>query len=668
MAGGEWGAFGGATPFRPPEGYVPPQPAGASPSGQKVQEQTVRHRLYGPIEGDPECPVVPLGKDKETLYLLSPGGEIMCLTAKANANAFVTLFDGDVSWLIQHFRKVDKDGEPVRDFVMRNAWAWFVAKCRAAGIWDPATRTRGVGVWRGPVGKDGVPVPVVHCGDAIYEAPPHPPARALQDAPDPGARGGGCVEGSSDALGRWHREGWRHDKAIYVARPALARPAIGAPATAKDGRRVLEALHLWHWSCPYDPDLCAGWFAAAQLGGYPSWRVHVQLAAEFGSGKTTLMKLLTAGLGCLGKEFNDVTEAGARAALANEGRVLIVDEAENEGGPDGKVARLIGLLRRMAGDDGASVGRSSPGQQLYETHVSGCALMAAILPPALQPADRSRIWRGTIKKITGGDPDKLKRIETEIEWMRATADAFRARMLLNWRRFADAQKAFRSHLIGRAGADGRQADLLSLLLAGRDVLLHDHPPTADEIEEAVDMVGGLLGLMRQADSESSTAQQCWNYLLSWDTPDRRGGEVQNLGRMLGLALGGETLKGHSAHNLPRFGLRLMEVTREMADRYPNLSPGDVWLLVANQHGGLSRIFSGTHGSRWAAGNWNVSLAQLGDDVITWPVPVQFAGAKSRSIAIPMIRGRVLSEHAPEPVELSSVPPSGGGYGSQGGLV
>jgi hypothetical protein len=648
--------FDDARPVAPPAHVrvdAPPPAAQAANGGAG----NVPYRVYGPVEGDPPCPVIPLGKAGDVLHVLSPGGEMLTLNPKSNAMAFVNLFDGNTQWLIQHFRKLDKDANPVQDFVLRNAYAWFVARCRVAGIWDASTRICGVGVWRGPV-VDGVAVPLAHCGDAIFEAP-----RALQAPLEPGARG------KDDGQGEWHEPGYRAGKAIFVARPAMVRPDVDSPATADDGRRMLAALGLWAWERPEDPSLCAGWFAAALLGGYPSWRVHAQIAAEFGSGKSTLLKLLVAALGALAREFNDVTEAGARSALANEGRVLVLDEAENEGGPDGKVARLIGLLRRMAGDDGAAVGRGSPGQTFYEAHVSGCALMAAILPPALQPADRSRIWRGQIRKATG-DHAVLARVRAETAWAGTMSARFRARMLLRWRQYHETQAIYRERLMTADGymADGRQADLLSVLLAGLDVLTRDTLPIRDEQDEAMELVRHLLSLMREADSESSTAGLCWNYLLSWDTPDRRGGEVQNIGNMLAFALGDEGPDGSNGMTLRRFGLRLEEVKYDhIADprqRWDGFEQGDMWLLVANQHGGLSRIFGAGRGQRWGDGNWSLSLAQL-DGSRKWPVPEQFAGVKSRAIAIPMRICKVLTEHAP--MARNPAPQTGGEHGSHGGL-
>lgn len=655
--------FHDARPVPPPASVRDPAPPVVVPVvGQGVGQGAGQgggggdYRVYGPEAGDPPCPVIPLGKAGDTLHVLSPGGEMLTLNPKSNAMAFVNLFDGNTQWLIRHFRKLDKDGNPVQDFVLRNAYAWFVTQCRLAGIWDPSTRICGVGVWRGPV-VDGVAVPLAHCGNAIFQAP-----RALQAPLEPGARG-------DEDDGGWYEPGYRAGKAIFVARPAMARPDVDSPATAEDGRRMLSALGLWAWERPEDPALCAGWFAAALLGGYPSWRVHAQIAAEFGSGKSTLLKLLVAGLGALAREFNDVTEAGARSALANEGRVLVLDEAENEGGPDGKVARLIGLLRRMAGDDGAAVGRGSPGQTFYEAHVSGCALMAAILPPALQPADRSRIWRGQIRKATG-DHAVLARVRAETAWAASMSARFRARMLLRWQQYHETQALYRERLMTTDGyrADGRQADLLSVLLAGLDVLTRDTAPIHDEQDEAMELVRHLLSLMREADSESSTAGLCWNYLLSWDTPDRRGGEVQNIGNMLAFALGEEGPEGSNAMTLRRFGLRLEVVTWDhVADpkqRWDGFEQGDVWLLIANQHGGLSRIFNAGRGQRWGDGNWSVSLAQM-EGARKWPVPEQFAGVKSRAIAIPLRMCQVPTEHAPTP--RNPAPLSQGEHGAPGGF-
>lgn len=632
-------------------GASDPTPAGGAGEAD-LRMGAVTVRLYGPpADNSDPCPVKPLGKAGDRLIVMSPGGEILELNARANANQLVLLFDGHDGWLWRNFNRLTKDGLPTRDFVLKNVFSWLVRQCRAVGIWDPATQTRGVGVWRGPQ-AGGRAVPVAHCGDHVFLAP----AAASGDAP---ARGPGDeADGWSSDTGVWKNPGWQHDKVVYVARPAMPRPDLEQAATAADGARLKEALQMWAWSQGHEPDLLLGWAAAALLGGYPAWRVHAQISAEFGSGKSTLLKLLSGVLGPMGKTLSDVTEAFVRASFANEGRVGVLDEQEQESGTEGKMARLIALLRKMAGDEGAQIGRGSADQQAHQTTVSGCALMAGILPPPLQPADRSRFLRLELRKVTGGDSGKVARIEAEIAWAKAKSGAFRARALLHWSRFADCQQLYRSLVIDAAKGDGRQADLLSVLLAGRELLLRNAMPTHDEQIEAINLIRPLLSSMKDADVESSTAQLCWNHLLSYDTPDRRGGEVQNIGNMIAFARGEPS--GVHAATLPRFGLRLVQVDAETANKFPHLKKGTDWLLVANNHGGLHRIFTGAIGSRWSGGNWTVSLKQLGDDVIAWPKPERFAGLKSRAIAIP-------AEHLP-PALQTSAPPAGGEPGSQEDMI
>lgn len=630
------GMFSAAERFRPSEALLAAasQPGPAAGGGGNGAARDVR--IYGPAEDDSDpSPVVPLGKAGDVLVVMSPGGEVLTWTAKLNAQGMILAFDGNADWLIRNFNRLDKDGEPTRDFNLRNAFAWFVARCRRAGIWDPATSQRRIGVWRGPADPSGRARPVCHCGDRIWLAAASQPA--------PLARG----EGAEDS--GWKEPGWRHGATLYVAAPAIPEPDLDRPATVGDCRRLLDALDLWTFQTPAAVELLGGWLMAALLGGFPSWRVHVQISAEFGAGKSTLLNLLKSALGAMSSDFNDVSEAFLRASFANQSRVGVLDEQEQEGGIEGKMARLIALLRKMAGDEGAKVGRGSSDQQAHQVTVSGCVLMAGILPPPLQPADKSRILRLELKKATGGDAGKLALLEREIAWARSISAALRGRALTMWQMFDDCRRMYRAAVIDAAGGDGRQADLLATLLAGRELMLRDRMPTDDDRDEAVDLIRPMLAGMKETDQESSTAQLCWNHLLSYDTPDRRGGEIQNIGNMIAYARAEEDFAGPYGRTLPRFGLRLIRVTPDLAKKEPHLRAGREYLLIANNAGGLHRIFSGAIGGRWAGGNWTLSLKQLGDDVITWPRPENFAGIKSRALAIPAAGPGEVDPYLPPPM-------------------
>lgn len=537
----------------------------------------------------PDCPVIPLGHDDGTYVFLSPSGMVRRLMVREMTPLGLTaLFDGDSRWMIAHFQKHDQNGNPQNDFVARGVAGYLIRRCVAAGVYDAGLRIRGVGVWRGPAGS-----PLVHCGDQLWHE-------------------GGVL-----------RPGLRGEREIYAARPRVVAPAFDNPATAADALAVRDGLRLWSYRRRVDAGIVFGWLGQALLGGLPGWRVHLCGTAEHGSGKTWLLKLLGGALGPMGFGSNDFSEAGLRSALTNQARVLILDEAENNGASAGRVQAVIELIRRMSGDEGANVVRGSSNQTAHHASVTGCGLMMAINPPVLKPQDRSRIFDFDLRKVTA-DPDKAERVERAAAMAAALSPRLRARAVLNWRVFAEAAPVWRRAVIG-AGCDGRQADMLAALLAGRDLLLCEAPPDSDSIAETLPMLAGLIAGMRQADEDDGDAQQCWGHLLG-HVPDLwRNGTRQTIGQMIADALTERDFNGVCGAALRVCGLRLVEVVEEG-------KPPDVALCVANKHAGLNKVFLGE--PAWMGGGWARSLRRLGDDVRPHVEALRFAGVLSRCIAIP----------------------------------
>ncbi len=537
-----------------------------------------------------ECPVVALGHHDGKYFFLSASGEKRVMAVRdMSANGLLSLFAGDSAWLVAHYPAVDRHGNEVDDFSARLVLGYLIRACERAGVYDPDTRLRGRGVWRGVAGGTGRPVVIAHLGDRVCRV--------------------------DDGVTTWHRSGWREGSAVYPSAPRMEPPNFDAAATADDGRVLLQHLRLWSFSDPADVDLLLGFVAVALLSGYPKWRAHAQIAAEFGAGKSALCELMEALFGPMGVGMNGYSEAGVRQALSDEARIVVLDEAE--GDATGAMQQVIGLIRRMSGSTGANISKGSPGGLVQKFTVIGCALMAGINPPPLQPQDRSRILRFDLRKATA-DPAAAARVEAATAWARSMSGRFRARVLLGAQRFAGAVDAYRAALMA-ARCDGRQADVLAVALAGRDLLLHDTPPDSDSMDELVASLGARIGAMRADDEEDNDARQCMNHLMTFVPDHWRSGTRATLGDLIAVARGEPGGAGENGKTLRTYGLRL-----EIEDDGPVL-------LVANRHGGLRRIF---HGTRWAEGGWVGTLRRLGDDVASTDDAWRFAGGVSRATRLP----------------------------------
>lgn len=538
-----------------------------------------------------DCPVKPLGHHDGTYYFLSPTGEMRTLKVRDfSANGLLSLFSGDMSWMVTNFQRMDKDGNPVNDFVVRGVVGHLIRICEAVGLFDPGLRLRGRGVWPGGAGEDGRPVCILHAGDRV--------ARIA----------GGRME--------WHRAGFREGRSVYPARPRVDVPDFEGAASAEDGKKIEQLLHLWRWQGDTDAMLLTGLIGAGLLGGFPDWRAHGMIAAAHGSGKSELCKLISGAMGPQAEGFNSFSEAGLRQVLADEARVAILDEAETDGG--GAMQAVVGLIRRMSGGAGADIVRGSPSGEVKRYTVTGVAIMAGINPPQLTPQDRSRIIRFDLAKVTS-DPEAAARVDAAVAWAQANSARLRARALLGAQRYAASCKVFRAALIG-AGCDGRQADLFAAALAGRDLLVTDHPPDTDSIAELLAPLRPRINDLRAADAEDSDGQQCWHHLLGYIPDHWRSGARTTIGDLIANARSEAGFSGESDIALRTYGMRVAK-----------LEGGDVALLVANKHPGLTRIF---HGTAWAAGGHAGALKRLGEGVVAHDTPIRFAGPSLRCIRIP----------------------------------
>jgi hypothetical protein len=476
-----------------------------------------------------------------------------------------------------------------------------MSRAARKGLFDPSTPVRGPGVWR--TAKNDL---VVHAGDALAVLAPED-----------------CLKiADSKAALDWQSAGQVIDNGLYAAAPRCLRPAL-KPASRAAGNRLLAGLRLWTYDDKRAADMVLGFIGASYLGGAPAWRVHLLISAQGGSGKTWLMNFIEAALGGMGAYANDFTEAGIRQSLTGESRVLLLDEAEGEDGTISKVQSVIQLLRRMSSGGGANVMRGSSSGRAQNFQLTGCAAMAAILPPPLKPQDRSRICQINVVRPASGDhaAAAAERATAAIAEMRDLAPGFRMRALAGWPRFLDTFAAYRATLVG-SGLSGRNADTLATLLAGRDLLLNDEMPDADSIAQDVEHFAPFMAAAEEAEDEGE-GQQCLTHLLSSPFDRWRDGERATIAEMM---------IDRRADLLGRIGIKLVKLDEGGG------------LLIANRHVGLNRIFEG---SNWSDGRWVTALRYLeGAKPLT--DPTRFAGVLARATFLPQLympRNEIVKEAA-----------------------
>jgi hypothetical protein len=594
---------------------------------EDADEDTERRMGAFPNPPVEESPVVPLGFIAGKVVFAMPEGEIRTeLAAKIGQMLRTDIFACQAGQSFLTYWR-DSDDKFQRDL----ATIWFVRKCRDAGYWDLARAVRSLGVWPGDAGAV-----VLHKGDEVWSIQPGPEVSKLSIAAALKVRKG----------------------PLYRLRPSAASPA--SPCSVADGAWVRAQLDRWR----FEPiglegltgaDALAGWIVAAMLGAVPPFRGHVLLSALPGAGKTTLIILVHALISAVaGDIITSFTDAGLRNDLAGEARPVLIDEAEAspDGVGPGPVERALELLRRMSTGSGGTRKQGDVGGGVATQTAVGAVLMAAVNAPRLGPADGTRIVEVRLLPLAAPAPPGSEGVKLStdeeladvIARAAALAPALLGRALAGAWRYREDVGRLKAALM-QAEETPRSADLVAMLAAGRRLLLFDAPLTDLEAAEEVAFWRPLLVQREALEVVSNPGADALAHLMNADSGQHVRDRRQTLGELLQRQLGTEreyddVLKAH--------GLKVFEHAWEDG------SPGP-WLLVANHHPALERIFGRTH---WR--DWRRALAYLdalGPTYATKPTKPQWfgVGVKQRGLAIPLTPWLDKGFRRPVPPRNGAVP-------------
>jgi hypothetical protein len=608
-----------------------------------MAEDEIRRSVAAATEFTPDdvaaesCPLLALGERGGRYFFLVKSGELREVAARdmTNPSILLSLFGGDAAWLKETCPKFEKDGAKLDDWAPRAAGARLMRMCAKKGLWDEENvEIRKRGVWRDKAGAL-----VVHAGDHLFYAQ-------------------GKV-----------RLGVVVDGAVYPAEPRISPPDQRRPATAIEAQECRAMLDLWRYRDSVGADLAFGWVSGALLGAAPPWRAHGQIAGEQGGGKSALGKLLLALLGEQGRRWNNFSEAGMRQTLSGEARGILLDEAEASVGA-GRVQMVIELLRAMSGDEGLKAVRGSAGGRSQGYTAASPVMLLGITPPALLPQDRNRITEiDLVARRHAGGASEARRREDEAAATERLEAAFaraaelscrlRGRALLGWGRYRDNLARYHATLVA-AGCDTRQADQLGALLAASEMMLADEVVTHDTATVMVEKLRPMIRRMIAVEQEDSDARQGLTRLLTSPVDNWRGGDRSTVGglierasehameqdgveadkALLNIGLRLETkppptpeamLEKARLRALSKTPPRILDLVDEadiLRDWAALQHLGSPYLVVANRHEALSRIFEG---SRWPEG-WPRMLQRLEGAAVT-PIPVRFRGDQARGVIV-----------------------------------
>ena len=354
---------------------------------------------------------------------------------------------------------------------------------------------------------------------------------------------------------------------------------------------------LWRFDQAHAGHILVAWAALAMLGGAAHFRTMLVVTGARGSGKSTLAEVVATLIGPMAGTgvLNGFSEAGLRQMRNMTALALILDEVEavDGHGKEGQT-RTLGLLRRMVTDEGGRVLRGTAGHSALPFRVIGAPALFGINPPRMDAATASRTVHLSIAGQSARDPGvavaHLARLKSQARDLQPSLWAQMLRESPRWRETFNAMNIAACGM----GADARQADAAAALAAAGDMATNTGVPKdwSKRVERARPMLAVIIGTPDHGRDDGADADDCALHLTASFVSTSPALAPRAVSDLIRDAFDDPNGGG------PRraLGLYGMALTCERG-----------WLLVADRHPQLDRLFAGT---RWAEGGWRAALLGL----------------------------------------------------------
>ena len=360
------------------------------------------------------------------------------------------------------------------------------------------------------------------------------------------------------------------------------------PLAKKDSTLLIDICKLFQWEHDRSAFLLAGWIAVSRIAGALNIRPHVWLTGGSGTGKSTVMNDLVEP--CLGFKSSRLffqggsTEAGIRQTVANNSIPIIFDEFEtNDESTRLRYLAIIELFRQSWSATGGKIAKGTSEGKAIDFDLSFAALVSSIRVMIHNDADLSRFsilelkphndneehWKDLEQKLASIDSEFGERL-----FMRSVA------MIETINISYQILKTVISRTVSQ-----RVGQQVGMLLAGFFSLMSDTPIT----EPLAVRLVGIMELNTDDLREDRKADEfkCLEHLLSAKCPyiDEHG--------------------CHQSHNTIYELLKHPSEYKYKGLRNIGIGIESEFILIANQHMELKKIFQGT---QWV--DWKRSLKRI----------------------------------------------------------
>jgi hypothetical protein len=551
-----------------------------------------------------DCPVKPLGigTDGQTCWYLNVLGQLVPMGPRDHGkNNLHALFAPRTQLLSKYWPrwsepKKDRQGNVVREseivgFKQDDASEALIAACGQSGIFDAQGRVRGRGAHKGAKRQL-----IVHYGDKVMVAQP-----AMRVKPGMGGA-------------EWFDTGLI-DGFVYPAAAPTPRPHHEQGNVAQV-EELLALVNTWNWRRGHlDALLALGWLAQTTISGALLWRSHLFITGGAGTGKSSFNGkdgLCDRMLGRGVLRTGGATEAAVRQKLRAQTIPVIFDEFEPNGFNAQKMTAVLELARVASSGDEMHKGGSD--HQAADFTLNSCFQFSAIIPPPMEPQDRSRFAVLELDPL----PRDAKKLDLEAIDLPAIGAVLARRMVDGWARWHETYLTYKDALMA-AGHTSRSADTFGTLLAAADLALYDFLDDS-QIDDIVRPYAPT-GLVEISES-SADHERCLNHLTTTTVQARGGDARETIATWIGKAVAPATsATGSDLHQiqvardkLGELGLKLVNAHQLGGDdsgrvRYgsrEHITGHPCYLAVAQDHRSLRDMFDGTN---WQRGGWTHTLAR-----------------------------------------------------------
>ena len=559
---------------------VDPQRFASSP------REWTENSLGMPAE-DPS-PVTPLGVEGEFFHLIDSNGQFRSLKASDFSHAGMqALYSATPNWPAFHYPRhgkvvPDADGNPkpppitsFKDDDLRQA---LFRACARAGLFSPADRMRGRGMWTDKAGDL-----IYHAGEELW----------FYDRKMERVRSMECG---------------LHEGFFYPRFPTLPAPWPEPVKPAQNpARELIAMLRSPKWRRPdIDPVLLLGWLGIAYLGGALDWRSAVLLLGDKGTGKSTLQDAFKTLFHDALFHSADTTAAGIYQAMKIDSRPVAVDELEPNA-HSSKVANVVHLMR--AASSGSIGRRGSSGGAAGEFQMRSAFMFSAINNPLTESQDLSRV------AILRMDPLPQNMGAVPVINGDTCGRMLLATLLKEWPRFYTTRDIYMAAL-SAGGHDARGQKTYGTLLAAADLLLGEDLARELDICLTADVDWWRDNLsaasLPEVEDASANWRKCLNTIMSAQVEAWRGGRRGTVGQLI------EDTRYLNAKGAAEHQADIDKARRDLAETGLGLvEPGAVapqdmnWVLaIPNEHPQINKLL---RGSAWESGGWKDALRQCSID-------------------------------------------------------